>query len=215
DAGARADPQQFAFGKVVDPLSVQENLAAVRTQQAETELEDDRLAGAALAEQQRGPAGRHAEAQVVENDVFVERERDVLEFDRRRHGSAAAALELVEQPPRQVDLLRLEAMDLVLLDRDPNPESTRLEVFGFVLHRAFPAVVTISDVHEKALVFQRVRECPVWSIEQSWIANHRREVLGIARSDVERAESAVRVAGDVHLADAIVAKHLIEECRKN
>ena len=56
----------------------------VGTQQAENQLEHDRLAGAARAEQDAHAAPRDAEADVAQDDVVVEGEGDLVEDDRRQ-----------------------------------------------------------------------------------------------------------------------------------
>ena len=74
--------QQFALGHLVDAQAIDANGAGVRTQQPERQLEDDRLAGAAGAEQDAHLAFRDGETQVAQHDVIVKRHRDPVEHDR-------------------------------------------------------------------------------------------------------------------------------------
>ncbi len=80
DVGAHL--QEIELRHLIDALAVDENRAFVRAQQAERQLEDDRLAGAAGAEQDAHVAFRHGEAEIAKHDVIVESERDALEGDR-------------------------------------------------------------------------------------------------------------------------------------
>ena len=64
------------------PLTM--NRARVGPQQAENQLEDDRLSGAARAEQDRHAGLRHAETDFFEDDVIVEGEGHLVEDNRQR-----------------------------------------------------------------------------------------------------------------------------------
>ena len=79
------------FRHPVDALAVDGDGARVRPQQAENQLQDDRLAGAARAQQHGHAALRHREADVAQHDVVVEGERHVLEHDRRRVAAGRSA----------------------------------------------------------------------------------------------------------------------------
>ena len=75
---------QIALGHAIDALAVDENRARVGPKQSENELEHDRFPGAARAEQDLHASLRDAEADVAQDDVVVEGERDLVEHDRRR-----------------------------------------------------------------------------------------------------------------------------------
>ena len=70
---------------LIDPLTVDENRARVRSKQSENELEHDGLPGAARAEQDLHASLRDAEADVAKDDVLVEGERHLVEHDGRRY----------------------------------------------------------------------------------------------------------------------------------
>ncbi len=82
-ADVAAQLQQIDFRHLVDALAVDGDGARVGPQQAENQLQDDRLAGAAGAQQHRHAGFRHRKADVAQHDVIVEGERHVLEHHRR------------------------------------------------------------------------------------------------------------------------------------
>ena len=82
-----ADAHHLVLGHVVDLLAVDEDLAAVRLEQAEDQPQDRRLAGAAGAEEDLRVPGLQREADVVEDDLLVEGQAHVIEDDNRPAGA--------------------------------------------------------------------------------------------------------------------------------
>ena len=78
-----ADFHQLGLGEPIDALAVDRHRAAVRLQQADDDLERRRLAGAAGAQNDLRAPLHHVEADVLEDDLVVERELHVIEDDNR------------------------------------------------------------------------------------------------------------------------------------
>jgi hypothetical protein len=82
-AGRVAHRQQLLLTHPIDLDAVDPDPAGVGRQQAERELEDGRLAGAAGAEKNFGEAGIHLEADALQDHLVVEGQVDVIEHDHR------------------------------------------------------------------------------------------------------------------------------------
>src|SRR5271157_6003072 len=87
DAHAPAQLEQFLFRHLRDFLSQHEDAAAIGPQQPHGQLEQCALARAGDAEQSFGFAVRQLERYAVEHNVFIERDRNVVELDGVAGGS--------------------------------------------------------------------------------------------------------------------------------
>ena len=87
DVGAHG--HELRLAQVIDPFPADADDPGIRLQEAEHQLEQDRLARAARAQHDQHRAARHREADVAQDLDVVERQRHMLELDRRRrpHGS--------------------------------------------------------------------------------------------------------------------------------
>ena len=81
DVGAHLHHLELA--QLIDAFAVDPHLAAVSLQQSEQDLERQRLAGAAGAQDDLGVAAAQREADVLQNHLLVEGQRHVVEGDDR------------------------------------------------------------------------------------------------------------------------------------
>jgi len=78
-----ANAHHLFFSVVRDVFAVDEDLARIRFQQSEHELDDGRLAAARAAKNDLGLALHDFEAEIIEDYAVVKREHDVAKLDRR------------------------------------------------------------------------------------------------------------------------------------
>ena len=106
DVGAHF--HHLIFGVVVDELPVHPDLPGIRLQQAENQLQRDRFARAARAEDDLRVAAPELEADIAQHDRVVERQRHMVEDDDRivrsglrRFGHGGSCLERVHHSIKQ------------------------------------------------------------------------------------------------------------------